>query len=457
MSPTSRVGAALAAGLALGTAAHATGSPVLLAIAAGVEPLGTLWVHAILATVVPLVVAGLVVGVTATGDLRLVGRYGRGTAGLFVLLATGSATLTALIGPPLFAWLPVSAAPPLWHAGAGSAASSPVVATTLREWLVGIIPSNPVRAAADGSLLPLVVFTLAFALALVRVERAPREALVRGFAAVMAATRVLISWVLALAPVGIFALVLPLASRVGISTARALASYVALRAVLSVAIAAAVYPLAVVGGRVSLRRFARAAAPAQAVALGSRSSLASLPALMDGAERQLGVPPAISGFCLPLAVSTFKYAAPNAMLMNAFFLGRLGGVPLHGPQVAQAAAASILLSFAVPGVPGGALLVATPVFVALGVPVDVAGILFAVDTIPEMFSTLANVTADLAVAAVVGRPSTAPAWRASVTVARVARRAWSTLAARAGPSGAARRPAPTERSATLHPRETHHG
>ncbi len=171
----------------------------------------------------------------------------------------------------------------------------------------------------------------------------------------------------------------------------------------------AIYPVAVAAGQLPLRRFARAAAPAQAVAFSSRSSLASLPALIDGAERLLGLPPAVTGFCLPLAVSTFKLCGPVVTLVGMLFMGRLYGVPISPLALAQATALSVLLSFAVPGVPGGALLIAAPIFATVGLPLQAIGTLLAVDTIPDMFRAPVNVTADLAVAAILGRQAPAPA------------------------------------------------
>jgi Na+/H+-dicarboxylate symporter len=410
MSLTARVAGGLVLGLAAGVVADAAESRALLALAELAEPVGTLWVNAILMTVVPLVVSSLIVGVASAGDPRLVGRLGRGAVTLFLLLVACSATFTALITPPLLAWLPSDdATVASLRAGTAFGSQPHAAVPTAREWLVGLVPSNPVRAAADGTMLPLVVFTLAFALALTRVEPTSRRAVVAFFEAAAAAMRVLVGWVLALAPLGVFALAFPLAARLGAAAAGALGYFIVLSAAICLVLLLAVYPLAVVAGRVPLRRFARAAAPAQAVAFGSRSSLASLPALIDGAERRLGLPPAVTGFCLPLAVSTFKLGAPVVMLVGLLVMGRLYGVPIDAPQLAQAAAASALLSFSAPGVPGGALLVAAPIFAAAGVPLEALGILLALDTIPDMFRAPANVTADLAVAAILARHTPAPA------------------------------------------------
>lgn len=399
-----RVLAGLALGLAAGMIAEATRLPALLALAGFAEPIGTLWVHAILVTVIPLVVSSLITGVASSSDARFVGRLGRDAGLLFIIFASCSAVFAALVTPPLLAWLPLDAAAAAsLRASAAAVAAPQLAAPTIRAWFVDLVPANVIKAAADGAMLPLVIFTIAFAVALTRVERSLRDTVVRFFDGVALAMRVMIGWVLALAPFGVFALTFALAARLGTAAASALAYYVAVAAVVSIMLLLALYPVAVAGARVSLRRFARAAAPAQAVALGSRSSLASLPALIDGAERMLGVPPAVAGFSLPLAVATFKLSGPAAILVGVLFTARLYDVAVGPLALAQAAVMAAVLSFAVPGVPGGWLLVAAPIFAAMGLPAQAIGMLLAVDAIPDMCRTPVNVTADLAVTAILGR------------------------------------------------------
>src|SRR6185503_12600810 len=132
----------------------------------------------------------------------------------------------------------------------------------------------------------------------------------------------------------------------------------------------ALYPLAVLAGRVPLRRFVLATFPAQAVAVSSRSSLASLPALIEGAENRLGLPSEIAGFVLPLAVSTFKFSAPIAWIAGALFLAKLYGITLDPQKVVLLGAISVILSFSSPGIPHGSLVLAAPLYASLGLPVE---------------------------------------------------------------------------------------
>jgi Na+/H+-dicarboxylate symporter len=143
--------------------------------------------------------------------------------------------------------------------------------------------------------------------------------------------------------------------------------------------------------------------PAQSVAFASSSSIASLPALVEGAERVLELPKRVTGFVLPLAVSTFKIAAPVSWTIGALFIGWFYGVPLGPGALATVAFASIFLAFAAPGVPRGAFLMLTPLFLAIGLPAEGIGILIAVDAIPDLFATLLNVTGYMAATTIVAR------------------------------------------------------
>jgi Na+/H+-dicarboxylate symporter len=252
-------------------------------------------------------------------------------------------------------------------------------------------------------MLPLVVFTLLLGLALAGLTPERRAPLVQFFQALGDAMMVLVGWVLVVAPVGIFGLGLGLGFKMGAAAAGALLRYVITLSAILLVYTAAVYPVAVVLGQVPLRKFGAAAAPAQAVAFSSRSSLAALPALIAGARERLGLSPAITGFALPLAVSIFRVNVPMAWVVGVLFLGKLYGLPVDSVQMGGLIATSTFLSFSSPGVPSGSLLLLAPVLVGLGLPAEGAGILIALDPIPDLFKTMANVTSHLGSVTILAR------------------------------------------------------
>lgn len=213
----------------------------------------------------------------------------------------------------------------------------------------------------------------------------------------------LVRWVVLVAPIGIFALVVPLAARAGASLAGAIGVYIVVYAGASLATSALLYPVVAVVARIPMKRFARAALPAQLIGFSASSSIATLPAMVESAERGLGLPARVTGFVLPLAVSVFKLAAPVSWTVGALFVGWFYGIPLHTRELATVAVAAVLLGFAAPGVPRGAFILLTPLFLAIGLPPEGIGILIAVDAIPDTCSTVLNVTGDLAASAIVAR------------------------------------------------------
>ena len=411
LSLTARVLLALLAGIGAGLLVQshttATGVGALLATA---ETVGTLWVNAIRMTVVPLVVSLLITGISSAADAKVVRGVGLRALVTFAGLLCVSLLVGLFLVPLLFTWLEIDpATSAALRASAlrgaqevGEAAKS---VPTFSQFLVNLVPTNPIKAAADGAMLPLVVFAIAFGLALLRLDGSTRAPVLSVFRAIGDATLVVVRWVIALAPVGVFALMLPLVSRAGLETAGALTYYVVAMAIACLSLTLLLYPTVALVGGVSIPRFARAVFPAQAVAVSTSSSLASLPALIEGADERLQLPTAITGVALPLAVSTFKITAPVVWTVAALFLARLYGVELSATERLAIAVTAMLSSFSVPGIPHGWLLLISPVLAANGIPVEGIALLFAVDVIPDIFATNTNVTADMAAAVIVARYS----------------------------------------------------
>lgn len=404
-SPTLLALGALAAGLALGVAAQSVGG-VLRAFVELVEPLGTLWVNAIRMTLVPLVVSLLIGSVAGFADVRALGRIGARTMFLFIVLLSGVALFSALAAPPLLARTPLDAATAdaLRAKFAAPAADAVAELPTLRGFVTGLVPVNPLRAAVDGAMLPLIVFTVLFAVAVTRLPQERRVSVLVFFGAIGEAMLTVVRWVLAVTPIGVFALAAAMGAELGLGVVGPVAWYVAVLCGLDVATTLLLYPVAALWGRVSIATFARIAAPGQAMAIATRSSLASLPALIEGARRGLGERPALAGFVLPLCVATFKVTTPVADLVGPLFLAQLYGVDLSVTQVATMAIVSIAMSFSNPGIPsGGLFVVAAPVLLSAGLPLDGIALLVAADAVPDIFNTVGNVTGNMTVATIVAR------------------------------------------------------
>jgi Na+/H+-dicarboxylate symporter len=401
-----RVGLALVLGLALGillgVLAPAHGAMVQQVVTV-MEPVGTIWINALRMTVIPLIIPLLIVGVAGGGSAARIGSLGVRALGVCFAMLCATAVITALVAPALLGLVPLDPASTA-TLRSGAHVTLPAAADlSFQSWLVSLVPANPIKAAADGALLPVVLFTLLYAFALVRQSEQTRASQIDLFRGISEAMLTVVRWVLALAPIGVFALTVVLGSRLGISAVTALGYYLLLTFVLHLAVGAVLYLVVASWGRVSIWRFARAVLPAQVVAFSSRSSLASLPALVEGARDTLQLPDEISSFVVPLLVSTYKLSAAINWTLGALFVGHLYGISLGPAQIAMFAAGSVILSTSVPGIPSGGLLIQAPLFVAAGLPVEGIGILIAIDTVPDMIKTAFNVTADLGVATILGR------------------------------------------------------
>ena len=406
MKDSTRVLVALGAGLGLGVAIAASGNTSLLAAADWLSPIGTIWVNAIRMTVVPLVVSLVIIGVAGASDLKSIGRLGTRSVITFILMLVGLAVVMIPLLTFAYSLVPALETRPPLPAGAAEAASqvsSSGQPVGLGAWLVSLIPTNPVAAAASGNMVSLILFTLLLAVGIAKSPAASRDTLVGFFRALGDAMLVLVRWVVAVAPIGIFALILPLAAHGGAGVAGSVGVYVIVYAVGHLVAVLLVYPVVALLGGVPIRRFARAALPPQLIAFTSSSSVASLPALVEAAERDLGLPKQVTGFVLPVAVSMFKFAAPVSWTVGSLFISHFYGIPLGLPQMMTVAFAAVFLAFAAPGVPRGAFLLLTPLFLAIGLPAEGVGILIAVDAIPDLFATVLNVTGDLAAAVLVAR------------------------------------------------------
>lgn len=185
---------ALILGLAAGAGAAASGSSTLLGIAHGIEPIGTLWTNAIRMTVIPLVVALVVTGVAGLSDVKRVGRLGGRALATFVGLLVAGGLFTVLVAPLSLNFMTIApeVAADLRASAAAAGALGAQQMPTLVQRILEIVPVNPIRAAADGAMLPVVVFSVAFALALTRLDTSRQDSVLRPFRALADAMLVLV-------------------------------------------------------------------------------------------------------------------------------------------------------------------------------------------------------------------------------------------------------------------------
>ena len=398
--------AALVVGLALG--AFAGGLPQgVLASALGVAGfVGTLWLNALKMTVIPLVMALLVVGIAKSREAALGGRIAGRSVFWIVIICTMSAVFGAVVTLLLthLAPLPRDTAQALQNALAGVGQKSSGPLPGIADFFKGVIPDNVFAAATNGDVLPLVIFSLLFALALGAISETGRRAVVTLFEAVGDALLVIINWVLWIAPLGVLALAFTVGSAAGGAAFTGLGHYVVVISIVGILVTLAAYPLAIIAGRVPAGAFVRGMIAPNAVAISTRSSLASLPAMLT-ASRQMGLSEHVADVTLPIAVALFRATGPAMNVAVAFYVAHWLGLEPSVGQMIAATAVGAVMSYGAVSLPGEVSYISSiaPIALALGVPIAPLGLLVAVEMIPDIFRTIGNVNMDVALAAVVDR------------------------------------------------------
>ncbi len=406
LSQPTRILLALVAGLLLGIAATALAGGWTERAVGVAEPIGGLWLNALQMTIVPLVVALLVTGIAASAEAARASRLATRALLLFIALLWTSSIAAALLTPLFLGLFPL----PLESAAAlreALTATTPVGEVPgFGDFVRSIVPTNPIAAASQDAILPLILFTTIFAFALVRLPAEPRKTLVGFFQAIADTMLVVIGWVLWIAPIGVFALAFVVGARAGGAAFGALLHYVLIVSAVGIVVWLATWPVALVGAKVSPIRFTRAIASSQALAFSTQSSLACLPAMLRAAGT-LGVPVAASGVALPMAVAIFRWTGPAMNLAVAIYIAYWFGIELTPAQMAFGIAAAAMTTMGAVGIPGQASFVTSiaPICLAMGVPIEPLALLIAVETIPDIFRTLGNVSMDVAATATVAKRS----------------------------------------------------
>jgi Na+/H+-dicarboxylate symporter len=393
-------------GLLLGLVAAATQSPALLAFAAWVRPIGTLFLNLLQMVVIPLVAAALFLGVASLGNVRQVGRLGARTL-IFFFGITIAAIIIGMVVASLL--LPLAPITPEQQTALRAAAlqDSSFVHRAAEQipsgarFLVELVPSNPVKAAVDGNLLPLIVFVTIFAIAAAALPPEKRAPLTEVADVVTQSLIRVVQWVLILAPIGIFALVAPAVAQFGWSLVKAMGMFIVAVIVGVIVLIGGVYlPAVKLIGRLSARRFLQASLPSMAMAFSTTSSLATLPTMLD-AGREMKMSPPLASFVLPVGASVGRAGSALYQAVAVLFVAQLYGVPFGFTEMFQAGAAVFLASLTVASVPAASVVSLTPAFAQTGLPFSGMTLLIGIDRIPDMFRTMTNVTGDLTSAVVV--------------------------------------------------------
>jgi len=373
----------------LARAARAVLGPVL-------DPVGKMFVKLLKMLIVPLIVASMVTGVARVGDIRKLGGLGARTM-VYYLVTTLSAVLVGLV-------LVVAVRPGV--GGTALGAQAPEAAgthVTVSSILLDLVPDNPIRAAADGQILPLIVFSLLFGAALTTLgQRA--QPVAAFFESLNDAMMRLTDWVIKLTPIGVYALIGAVVASTGPGIFANMGKYM-----LCVVIGLAVHSMITLPlllklfGRASPRRYASAVAPALTTAFSTASSSATLPLTIECVEDNAKVPSRVASFVLPLGATINMDGTALYEAVAAVFIAQLYGVDLSMGQLVLVFLTATLAAIGAAGIPSAGLVTMAIVLTAVGLPLHGIGMIVAVDRVLDMFRTMVNVWGDAVGCVVVGR------------------------------------------------------
>jgi Na+/H+-dicarboxylate symporter len=403
---------ALAAGVVAGTVVPEADRGLVPLLSRVVEALGAAWVRALRMTILPLVVSLLVVAVLGSRDRVGVARMGGAAVGIFLAIYLALGILTVLLFPPLIRAFGIArgAVAGLRVDLGGAPPAETPGELPLADWLLHVLPANPFAAAAEGNILQVVVFAILFAVAVGRLAPATRETVLAFFAPVADAMLVVLAWLMRVSPVAVFALAFAAAREIGLGAAWILISFAIITTLIMVVAILGLAPVAGILGRVGTARFARAAWPGQLIAITTRSSLATVPALVAGAKNRLGLSDRVVGFGIPFSASTFK---PNRLVSSPgklLFLAWIYGIGIDPLGFTMFVGYVILLAASSVGVPNqGGRNATLPAYLALGIPVEGVILINSVDMLWDYAATTLNATGYLAATCLLPRAALAVA------------------------------------------------
>ena len=351
--------------------------------------LGSIYMNALNMMIFALVFCSIVMGIASIGSAKTTGKI-TGAAMLFFLCTTALASFMGLIIPRLI------------HLGRGvkfEMATSDIQATkmdSILDTVKSLIPSNPVKAFAEGNMLQVLVFSLVIGFTLIAIGE-KGEPLLKVIDSLNEVCLKIISTVMYFTPIGVFCTIVPVVEANGTSTIVSLATQLVILYIAFFGFALVVYGAAVkVLGKTSPIRFFRAIMPAALNAFGTCSSSATIPLSKQCVEDELGVSNQVSSITIPLGATVNMDAVSILMSFMIMFFANACNVNISISMMVLVLLANVLLSVGTPGIPGGAIASFAALATMAGLPAGVMGVYISINTLCDMGATCVNVIGDMA-------------------------------------------------------------
>ncbi|WP_404787142.1 dicarboxylate/amino acid:cation symporter [Altericista sp. CCNU0014] len=345
-------------------------------------PIGEVFLRLIQFVVVPIVFCSMILGLTRIQNAAQVGRY---AVKLLTSYVVTSAIATAL-GMSMAYLLKPGAGVKGFSLSEGLAQAKGL---SLLDWLVSLVPVNPLEALSTANLLQIIVSAalIGIAIQFVGDKASSFLAFIESCYAIFEKVLALVLYV---APIGVFALISSVIATQGLEIILRLLVYV-LGLLATTALMIGIYTCILFALRAKPLHFFRSLFPALSLAFGTASSNAALPIALQNVQESYGLRPEIATFALPLGTALKRDGSAILQGFNALFIAQVYQVPLTSSMLLAIAVSTLLVSFSTPGVPGSALITMTTVLSAAGLPIEGVAIVAGVDRLTDGFKTVLNI------------------------------------------------------------------
>lgn len=357
-------------------------------------PCGQAFLRLIQFVVVPIVFSSLILGLTRVQGAAQVGRYALKLVATYLptsLVAVSLGLSTGLLLKPGagFTGLPLPEAVGTEHS------------QSLIDWIVSLIPVNPLEALSTGNLLQTIISAALVGMGIQLVgEKA--ASFVSFIESVYEISERILFMILYVAPIGVFALIASVVATQGLALLSKLLFYV-LGLVLAFTIMLGFYAGLLWLLRMKPRHFFQSFMPAFSIAFGTASSNAVLPVALQNAEESYGIREEVASFAIPLGTALKRDGSAIFQGFNALFIAQIYHVPLTPSLLLTIALTVLLVSYSTAGVPGSGIIAMTTVLTAVGLPVEGVAIVAGVDRLTDGFKTIINLVGNIANAAFLDR------------------------------------------------------
>lgn len=370
--------------------------------AAGLKIFGTIFINLIKMVIVPLIFFALLAGITSMNGQGNFTRVGLKGFSAYILTAIFAVVIGLTAGTVFHPGAGVDLHMILENTGQAAPAVAVKTPPTITEFLLGLIPTNPINAMANDNFLQIIIFSI-FTGIVINMLGEKAKALRDVISAASQVSFKMIEIIIKLAPLGVFGFISWIIGTQGMDILEALAKLI-LAVLAACAFQYVVFGLMIlIFTRMSPIPFYKKILLTQSIAFATSSSKATLSTAMNQLQEKMGVSKVNSNFLMPLGVCINMDGTAIYLGICALFFAQAYGIDLTYQNYLMLILTCTLGSIGAAGIPAGAIIFMSMVLTSVGLPIEGIGIILGVDRILDMVRTTINITGDSAITLIVDK------------------------------------------------------